>query len=177
MRQWRWTGIGLLRQWQNFRSGKACLSTNPARRSLPSFGCLQANWIQWIPSEYIPVIFRGWEWRMSPVGECRPDFLFCNGMRPQLFKCERQGEVFAGGECVPAGNTCDLCQQGQMKRSTEKCEEVGALLWKASNSIGHHSDLVFLLRTWQHWKWCWEQRTSGNRPNPLAPIHVKFYEN
>nr|CAD2172567.1 unnamed protein product [Meloidogyne enterolobii] len=67
---------------------------------------------------------RGWEWRMSAIGDCLPQFLFCNGMRPQLFQCHRPGDVFKDGECVPADIAkCNVCQPGEMKRSTDKCEQ------------------------------------------------------
>ncbi|KAL7072810.1 hypothetical protein ACQ4LE_007955, partial [Meloidogyne hapla] len=67
---------------------------------------------------------RGWEWRMSAIGDCRSEFLFCNGMRPQLFQCDRAGDVFKDGECVAANvANCNVCQPGEMKRSTDKCEQ------------------------------------------------------
>ena len=62
---------------------------------------------------------------MSAIGDCRSEFLFCNGMRPQLFQCERNGDVFRDGECMPANiSNCNVCQPGEMKRSTDKCEQV-----------------------------------------------------
>nr|CAD2171748.1 unnamed protein product [Meloidogyne enterolobii] len=61
---------------------------------------------------------------MSAIGDCLPQFLFCNGMRPQLFQCHRPGDVFKDGECVPADIAkCNVCQPGEMKRSTDKCEQ------------------------------------------------------
>uniref|UniRef100_A0A915P7H4 Chitin-binding type-2 domain-containing protein n=1 Tax=Meloidogyne floridensis TaxID=298350 RepID=A0A915P7H4_9BILA len=61
---------------------------------------------------------------MSAIGDCLPQFLFCNGMRPQLFQCHRPGDVFKDGECVPADVAkCNVCQPGEMKRSTDKCEQ------------------------------------------------------
>ncbi|KAL3123442.1 hypothetical protein niasHT_004614 [Heterodera trifolii] len=78
-----------------------------------------------LPGDRCPFngVCRGWEWRMSPVGECRRDFLFCNGIRPQLFQCEKEQEVFRDGECTAASSACDVCQPGESKRSTDKCEE------------------------------------------------------
>uniref|UniRef100_A0A914I5H0 Chondroitin proteoglycan 2 n=1 Tax=Globodera rostochiensis TaxID=31243 RepID=A0A914I5H0_GLORO len=78
-----------------------------------------------LPNDRCPFngVCRGWEWRMSPVGECRRDFLFCNGVRPQLFQCERDQQVFRDGECTAASSACDVCQPGETKRSTDKCEE------------------------------------------------------
>uniref|UniRef100_A0A1I8AYA3 Chitin-binding type-2 domain-containing protein n=1 Tax=Meloidogyne hapla TaxID=6305 RepID=A0A1I8AYA3_MELHA len=61
---------------------------------------------------------------MSAIGDCRSEFLFCNGMRPQLFQCDRAGDVFKDGECVAANvANCNVCQPGEMKRSTDKCEQ------------------------------------------------------
>ena len=49
-------------------------------------------------------------------------------MRPQLFQCHRPGDVFKDGECVPADVAkCNVCQPGEMKRSTDKCEQVGSI--------------------------------------------------
>lgn len=82
---------------------------------------------------------------MSALGDCRSEFIFCNGMRPQLFQCKRPGDVFKDGECIPADKaSCNVCQPGEMKRSTEKCEEVCYFL-KIKKIRNNHKNLDFCI--------------------------------
>ncbi|KAI1729761.1 chitin binding peritrophin-A domain-containing protein [Ditylenchus destructor] len=87
-------------------------------------------------------VCKGWEWRTIPLGECRRDFLYCNGMRPTMFQCQRKDAVFKNGHCRLAnekGVDCGLCEKGEKKRA-DKCEEfyfcqrdehTGNLRWQA----------------------------------------------
>src|SRR5688572_30567202 len=62
-------------------------------------------------------------------GECRTDFLYCNGMRPQLFQCKDEGKVFKDGRCLATTSSeleerCSraICRLGE-KRTSDKCNE------------------------------------------------------
>lgn len=73
----------------------------------------------------------GWEWRSAPLGECLSDFIYCNGMRPMQFQCQKSGTVFKDGECVEpskANLQCGICKGGNLKRA-EKCNEVSELYY------------------------------------------------
>ncbi|KAI1717338.1 chitin binding peritrophin-A domain-containing protein [Ditylenchus destructor] len=96
------------------------------------------------PEDHCPMVgvCKGWEWRTIPLGECRRDFLYCNGLRPTMFQCQRKDAVFKNGHCRLAtekGVDCGLCEKGEKKRA-DKCEEfyfcqrdehTGNLRWQA----------------------------------------------
>lgn len=60
------------------------------------------------------------------LGECRNDFLYCNGLRPTIFQCQERDAIFKDGECVrldPIRQQCGICRVGAKKKA-EKCDEV-----------------------------------------------------
>lgn len=75
---------------------------------------------------------RGLEWRTIPLGDCRKDFLYCEGLRPRFFQCS-DDTVFAGDRCVPysqAGSECGECLKGDKKKSPN-CHNVrNCLCWQ-----------------------------------------------
>ncbi|KAE9551227.1 hypothetical protein FO519_005560 [Halicephalobus sp. NKZ332] len=64
-----------------------------------------------------------WEWMRVPLGLCIPEFVFCEGKTPTLFKCS-DGKVFKDGTCVPPHNVpgCPICESGERKKAPH-CRE------------------------------------------------------
>uniref|UniRef100_A0A914YA62 Chitin-binding type-2 domain-containing protein n=1 Tax=Panagrolaimus superbus TaxID=310955 RepID=A0A914YA62_9BILA len=91
-----------------------------------------------LPQERCPTsdICRGWEWRAIPLGECNPQFRYCEGLKSRIFTC-REDHVFQDKACIPSKSArgCPECKQGETK-PTKNCRQFfecqtsyGSQLW------------------------------------------------
>ena len=64
-----------------------------------------------------------WEWLRVPLGSCVPEFVFCEAMIPNIFKCP-EGKLFQDGFCVPSFSVagCAICESGEKKKASH-CRE------------------------------------------------------
>ncbi|KAH7730210.1 chitin binding Peritrophin-A domain-containing protein [Aphelenchoides avenae] len=125
------------------------------------------------PEDKCPLIgsCRGLEWRTIPLGDCRKDFLYCEGLRPRFFQCTGD-TVFVGDSCVPysqAGPDCGECALGDFKRAKNchnffHCEKRdGRLSWREYKCVG---DNVFN----------WELKRCAPPSGYSCPSEVKCQE-